>query len=40
MFTASRVSHEMITGVVVQIVYFVVAGAAALTVFQRKDIRS
>jgi ABC-2 type transport system permease protein len=40
MFTESRFSHEMLTGVVVQIVYFVVAGAAALVVFRRKDIRS
>lgn len=40
MFTQARFSHDMITGIVVQIVYLVVAGGAAFVVFQRKDIRS
>jgi ABC-2 type transport system permease protein len=40
MFTESRFSRDMITGVVVQLVYFAVAGAAAIVVFHRKDIRS
>jgi ABC-2 type transport system permease protein len=40
MFTESRFSRDMLTGLVVQLVYFAVAGAAAIVVFHRKDIRS
>ena len=40
MFTDNRYSHDMITGIVVQVVYLVVFGAAALVWFRRKDIRS
>jgi ABC-2 type transport system permease protein len=40
MFTQNRFSHDMVTGIVVQLVYFVVFGAAAIVWFRRKDIRS
>ena len=40
MFTANHFSREMLIGVIVQAIYFVVAGGAALVVFRRKDIRS
>jgi ABC-2 type transport system permease protein len=40
MFTDNRYSHDMITGVVVQVVYFVVFGTLALVWFRRKDIKS
>ncbi len=40
MFTGNTYPHDMIVGVVVQLVYLVVFGAAALVWFQRKDIRS
>jgi ABC-2 type transport system permease protein len=40
MFTANSYSHDMIAGIVVQLGYLLVFGAAALTVFARKDVRS
>jgi ABC-2 type transport system permease protein len=40
MFTDNRYPHDMLVGIVLQVVYVVVAGAAALIVFHRKDIRS
>jgi ABC-2 type transport system permease protein len=40
MFTDNRYSHDMITGVISQLVYLVVFGTAALVWFRRKDIRS
>jgi ABC-2 type transport system permease protein len=40
MFTDNRYSRDMITGIVVQVVYFVVFGTAAIVWFKRKDIRS
>ena len=40
MFTQNQLSHDMVTGVVVQLVYLVVFGAAAIVWFRRKDIRS
>jgi ABC-2 type transport system permease protein len=40
MFTESRYPHDMVVGVIVQVAYVVVAGAAALLVFHHKDIRS
>jgi ABC-2 type transport system permease protein len=40
MFTDNRYSHDMITGVVSQLVYLAVFGTAALVWFRRKDIRS
>jgi ABC-2 type transport system permease protein len=40
MFTENRFSGDMIAGVVVQLVYFVVFGAIAIAWFRRKDIRS
>jgi len=40
MFTKNTYSREMIVGIVVQVVYLVVVGAAAITWFNRKDIRS
>ncbi len=40
MFTDNRYSHDMITGVVVQLAYLAVFGTIAIVVFRRKDIRS
>ena len=40
MFTENAYSHDMIAGIVVQLAYLVVFGAAAAAWFQRKDIRS
>jgi ABC-2 type transport system permease protein len=40
MFTDNRYSHDLVTGVLVQLVYLVVFGTAALVWFRRKDIRS
>jgi len=40
MFTDNRYSHDMITGILVQLVYLVVFGTLALVWFHRKDIRS
>ena len=40
MFTDNRYSHDMITGVISQLVYLAVFGTAALVWFRRKDIRS
>lgn len=40
MFTDNRFSHDMIAGIVVQLVYLVVFGGIALAWFRRKDIRS
>ena len=40
MFTDNRYSHDMITGVIVQLAYLAVFGTIALVVFRRKDIRS
>jgi ABC-2 type transport system permease protein len=40
MFTANRYPHDMIAGVVVQLVYFVVFFSAAVAWFSHKDIRS
>ena len=40
MFTQNRFSHDMIAGVVVQILYFVGFGSIAVVWFRRKDIRS
>ena len=40
MFTANTYSREMLVGIVVQVVYLVVVGAAAMVFFNRKDIRS
>jgi ABC-2 type transport system permease protein len=40
MFTGNRYSHDMITGIVSQLVYLVVFGGIALVWFRRKDIRS
>jgi ABC-2 type transport system permease protein len=40
MFTNNRYSTDMIAGVAVQLVYFVVFGAMAVAWFRRKDIRS
>lgn len=40
MFTDNRYSHDMITGILVQLVYLAVFGTIALVWFHRKDIRS
>jgi ABC-2 type transport system permease protein len=40
MFTDNSYSHDMVTGVIVQVGYLVVFGSAALWWFRRKDIRS
>jgi ABC-2 type transport system permease protein len=40
MFTDNRYSHDMITGVISQLVYLAVFGTAAIVWFRRKDIRS
>jgi ABC-2 type transport system permease protein len=40
MFTDNRYSHDMVTGVVVQVAYLAVFGALAIVIFRRKDIRS
>jgi ABC-2 type transport system permease protein len=40
MFTQNSFSHDMVTGVVVQLAYLAVFGTAALVWFRRKDIRS
>jgi ABC-2 type transport system permease protein len=40
MFTDNRYSHDMITGIVVQLVYLAVFGTIAIVWFRRKDIRS
>jgi ABC-2 type transport system permease protein len=40
MFTDNTYSREMIVGIVVQVAYLVVVGTAAVTIFNRKDIRS
>jgi ABC-2 type transport system permease protein len=40
MFTDNRYSRDMITGVVVQLVYLAVFGTLAVVWFRRKDIRS
>jgi ABC-2 type transport system permease protein len=40
MFTDNRYSHDMVVGVVVQLVYLAVFGTIAVIWFRRKDIRS
>jgi ABC-2 type transport system permease protein len=40
MFTQNQYSRDMLTGIVVQLVYFAVFGAVAIAWFRRKDIRS
>ncbi|MDP9332576.1 MAG: ABC transporter permease [Actinomycetota bacterium] len=40
MFTENRYSHDMITGVISQLVYLAVFGTVAVVWFRRKDIRS
>jgi len=40
MFTDNAYSHDMLAGILVQVGYLVVFGAAALAWFRRKDIRS
>ena len=40
MFTQNQYSHDMIAGIVVQLVYLAVFGAIAVVWFRRKDIRS
>jgi ABC-2 type transport system permease protein len=40
MFTANTYSHDMIAGILVQLGYLVVFGAAAIVLFGRKDIKS
>jgi ABC-2 type transport system permease protein len=40
MFTDNRYSHDMVTGIVVQLAYLAVFGGAAIVWFRRKDIRS
>lgn len=40
MFSANSYSHNMFTGLIVQVAYLVVFGAAAFWWFRRKDIRS
>jgi ABC-2 type transport system permease protein len=40
MFTDNRYSHDMITGIVVQLVYLVIFATLAIVWFRRKDIRS
>jgi ABC-2 type transport system permease protein len=39
-FLQNRYPHDMLVGIIVQVVYLVVFGTAALLYFQRKDIRS
>jgi ABC-2 type transport system permease protein len=40
MLVENRFSHDMVAGIVVQLVYLIVFGGAALVWFRRKDIRS
>jgi ABC-2 type transport system permease protein len=40
MLVDNRFSHDMVAGIVVQLVYLVVCGGAAVVWFRRKDIRS
>jgi len=40
MFTDNRYSHDMITGIAVQLAYLAVFGTIAIVWFRRKDIRS
>ena len=40
MFSANTYSHDMFTGIIVQLAYLAVFGAAAFWWFRRKDIRS
>jgi len=40
MFTQNSFSHDMVTGIIVQLAYLAVFGAAAIIWFRRKDIRS
>jgi ABC-2 type transport system permease protein len=40
MFIDNHFSHDMVTGIVVQLVYLVIFGSAAFVYFGRKDIRS
>jgi ABC-2 type transport system permease protein len=40
MFTENSYSHDMFTGIIVQVAYLVVFGGAAVMWFRRKDIRS
>jgi ABC-2 type transport system permease protein len=40
MFTANSFSQDMLVGIVVQVIYLLVFGAAAVVWFRRKDIRS
>jgi ABC-2 type transport system permease protein len=40
MFSGNTYSHDMVTGIIVQLAYLVVFGSAALWWFRRKDIRS
>jgi len=40
MFTQNHYSSDMVTGVIVQLVYFFVFGAVAIVWFRRQDIRS
>jgi ABC-2 type transport system permease protein len=40
MFTDNRYSHDMITGIIVQLAYLAIFGTIAVVWFRRKDIRS
>ena len=40
MFRNDEFPHDMVVGIVVQLVYLVVFGTIALVYFQRKDIKS
>ena len=40
MFTDNRYSHDMVVGVIVQLVYLAIFGTIAVVWFRRKDIRS
>jgi ABC-2 type transport system permease protein len=40
MFTDNTFSHDMLVGIIVQVIYLVVFGVAAFVWFRRKDIRS
>jgi ABC-2 type transport system permease protein len=40
MFTENRYSHDMVTGIISQLVYLAVFGTLAVVWFRRKDIRS
>ena len=40
MFTQNTYSQDMVAGIIVQLVYAIAFGIAAVTYFQRKDIRS